>query len=68
VQDGDIVVSVAGFSAVYYKPSNQPQLILKRRTETEDHELLAAATTRRASSGGSLKRASTEADALRHLG
>ena len=36
VQDGDIVVSVAGFCAVYYKPNNQPQLILRRRSETDD--------------------------------
>jgi hypothetical protein len=43
VQDGDIVVSVAGFYAVYYKPINQPQLILRRRSETDDHELLAQA-------------------------
>jgi hypothetical protein len=43
VQDGDIVVSVAGFSAVYYKPSNEPQLILRRRTDTDDHELIARA-------------------------
>jgi hypothetical protein len=40
---GDIVVSVAGFCAVYYKPSNQPQLILRRRSETDDHTLLARA-------------------------
>ena len=43
VQDGDIVVSVAGFCAVYYRPSNQPQLILRRRSETDDHTLLARA-------------------------
>ena len=43
VQDGDIVVSVAGFCAVYYKPNNQPQLILRRRSETDDHTLLARA-------------------------
>ena len=43
VQDGDIVVSVAGFCAVYYKPSNQPQLILRRRSDTDDHTLLAQA-------------------------
>ena len=43
VQDSDIVVSVAGFSAVYYKASNQPQLILRRRTDTDDHELIARA-------------------------
>jgi hypothetical protein len=41
VQDGDIVVSVAGFCAVYYKPNNQPQLILRRRSETDDQTLLA---------------------------
>ena len=41
VQDGDIVVSVAGFYAVYFKPINQPQLILRRRTDTDDHALLA---------------------------
>jgi len=43
VQDGDIVVSVAGFCAVYYKPSNQPQLILRRRSETDDQTPLAQA-------------------------
>ena len=43
VQDGDIVVSVAGFCAVYYKPNNQPQLILRRRSETDDQTLLAQA-------------------------
>jgi hypothetical protein len=43
VQDGDIIVSVTGFCAVYYKPTNQPQLILRRRTDTDDHELLAQA-------------------------
>jgi hypothetical protein len=40
-RDGEIVVSVAGFKAVYYKPTNQPELILRRRTETADYELLA---------------------------
>jgi hypothetical protein len=43
VQDGDIIVSVSDFYAVYYKPTNQPQLILRRRTDTENHELLAQA-------------------------
>jgi hypothetical protein len=40
---GDIIVShaVSGLTAEYYKPSNQPQLILRRRTATNDHELLA---------------------------
>jgi hypothetical protein len=31
------------FVAVYTKPTNQSQLILKRRTDTEDHLLLAQA-------------------------
>jgi hypothetical protein len=43
VQDDDIIVGLLGFYAVYYKPSNQPQLILRRRSETDDHELLAQA-------------------------
>jgi hypothetical protein len=42
-RDGEIVVSVAGFKAVYYKPTNQPELILWRRSDTDDHELLARA-------------------------
>ena len=41
VQDGDIVVRVGGFYAVYYKPTNEPQLKLRRRTDTNDHVLLA---------------------------
>jgi hypothetical protein len=43
VQDDDIIVSLADFYAVYFKPTNQPQLILRRRTDTDDHELLARA-------------------------
>jgi hypothetical protein len=41
----DIIVSCGapGFCAVYYKPSDQPQLILRHRTRTDDNELLAAA-------------------------
>jgi hypothetical protein len=31
------------FYAVYYKPTNKPQLILRRRSDTDDHELLARA-------------------------
>lgn len=31
----------SGFRAVYFKPAGRPQLILRQRTETEDHELLA---------------------------
>ena len=41
VQDGDIIVRVGGFYAVYYKPTNKPQLKLRRRTDTNDHVLLA---------------------------
>jgi hypothetical protein len=45
VSDGEIVVGhlLTGFAAVYVKPANAPQLILKRRTETDDYELLARA-------------------------
>src|SRR5262245_58580914 len=39
----NIVVSGGGFCAVYYKATNQPQLILRLRTKTDDHELLARA-------------------------
>jgi hypothetical protein len=45
-QDGDIIVSVSGFCAVYYKPANQPQLSLRRRSETDDNELLARLASR----------------------
>jgi hypothetical protein len=43
VQGDEIVVRTLGFYAVYCKPTNQPQLILKRRSETDDYELLAQA-------------------------
>jgi hypothetical protein len=45
VQGGDLVVTLpkARFKAVYYKPARQPQLILRERTKTDDHELLAEA-------------------------
>ena len=39
----EIVVRTLGFYAAYTKSSDAPQLILKRRTETNDHELLAQA-------------------------
>jgi hypothetical protein len=29
--------------AAYYKPDGQPQLILRRRSQIDDHELLARA-------------------------
>jgi hypothetical protein len=45
VHQGDIIVSLAeeGFRAVDYKPSDQPQLVIRHRTQTDDHELLAQA-------------------------
>ena len=45
MREGEIVVSLPGdeFCAVYHKPNNQPQLILKRRTQTDDHVVLARA-------------------------
>jgi hypothetical protein len=39
----DLVLTSGDFCAVYFKPSDQPQLILRRRTQTDDHELLAQA-------------------------
>jgi hypothetical protein len=40
---GDIIVShaLSGVKAEYYKPANEPQLILRRRTPTNDYALLA---------------------------
>ena len=45
VEGGDIIVALpkSGFRAVYYEPSDQPHLILRSRTATDDHELLARA-------------------------
>jgi len=45
VNDGDIIVTLpaAYFAAIYHKPADQPQLILKSRTDTDDSELLARA-------------------------
>jgi hypothetical protein len=44
VHDRDIIVSSSeqGFRAVYYKAADAPQLMLRHRTETDDHALLAA--------------------------
>jgi hypothetical protein len=39
----EIIVRTLGFFAAYTKPSNAPQLILRHRTETDNHELLAQA-------------------------
>jgi hypothetical protein len=43
VEGGDIVAKdeLAGFVAVYYKPSSEPHLVLRRRTNTNDYELIA---------------------------
>jgi hypothetical protein len=45
VHEGDIIVTLPGtyFAAIYHKPADQPQLILKSRTDTDDSELLARA-------------------------
>jgi hypothetical protein len=45
VQGGAIIITLpsSGFRAVYYKPHRQPQLVLRERTKTEDHELLSEA-------------------------
>jgi hypothetical protein len=43
-RNGDIIVTLGDFQAVYFKPDKlDPQLILKGRTETDDHALLARA-------------------------
>jgi hypothetical protein len=43
VRGNDIVVSLPSghFTAVYYKPAGQPQLILRERSKCDDYELLA---------------------------
>jgi hypothetical protein len=44
--EGDLIVvwdPATHFYAIYAKPSDQPQLILKRRRPTKDHQLLARA-------------------------
>jgi hypothetical protein len=40
----DIIVSSGcrGFIAVYYKPSQQPKLMLRHRTSSDDNELIAS--------------------------
>jgi hypothetical protein len=45
VREGELIVSLSSdeFCAVYLKPTNQPQLILKRRTQTDDYVVLARA-------------------------
>lgn len=43
VRGKDIIVSLpsARFTAVYYKPAGQPQLILRQRSKCDDYDLLA---------------------------
>jgi hypothetical protein len=44
VQDDEIIVtSETGFRAAYCKGPNHPQLKVRRRTETDDYEVLARA-------------------------
>jgi hypothetical protein len=45
VREGDLIISLPGddFCAVYHKPTNQPQLIVKRGTQTDDYVVLARA-------------------------
>ena len=41
--DEIIVTSFTGFRAAYCRRPNHPQLIVKRRTDTDDHEMIAQA-------------------------
>jgi hypothetical protein len=41
VVDDEIFVTESSFYAAYCKPANQSHLVLRRRTATDDHELLA---------------------------
>ena len=43
VQGGNLIVTTAGFCAVYYKPMDQPQLIMRLRRKSDNYELLAEA-------------------------
>ena len=43
VVDKDLMVSTERFCAIYYKSSDQPQLVLRIRTQTDDQELLVKA-------------------------
>jgi hypothetical protein len=43
VVDDEIIVTASAFYAAYCKPVDPPPLILRRRTATDDHELLAQA-------------------------
>jgi hypothetical protein len=45
IVDGDeiVVTSDAGFRAAYCRRPHHPQLIIRRRTDTDDHEVIAQA-------------------------
>jgi hypothetical protein len=43
VEGLNLIVSGGGFCAVYFKSTDQPQLMLRLRTKTDDYELLARA-------------------------
>jgi hypothetical protein len=42
-REDESVVRTPGFYAAYETPTDAPQLVLKRRTETDDRELVARA-------------------------
>ena len=41
VRGNEIIVTTADFRAVYGKPNDRPQLVMRGRTATEDYQLLA---------------------------
>ena len=43
MEQSDLIVTNGGFAAVYFKRAGEPQLILRRRSPTDDHVLLARA-------------------------
>ena len=43
VLGGNLIVTTAGFCAVYHKPMDQPQLIMRLRRKSDDYALLAKA-------------------------
>jgi hypothetical protein len=43
VDGNEIIVRTLGFYATYHKSIDQPQLVLRERTKTDDYELLARA-------------------------
>jgi hypothetical protein len=57
IGDEIVVTNDAGFRAAYCRRPHHPQLIIRRRTDTDDHEVIAQAWQ-------AAKGAPTEADAL----